>query len=171
MSKSYEMQGVIHSMGATTAYGNNGFTKREFVIKVTGPDENPSWPNYAAFELVKDKCALLDQYQVGQEVQIQFNINGRLWAGNGQGERCFTSLQAWRVAPAQAAQANQGFDEHFNQAPPQAQFDQRPQQAAPAQPQPVAAQPQHAGMQTANQAPMGQTFSSDNSAWDDDIPF
>ena len=34
MSKSYEVQGVLHSIGDTTEYGNNGFTKREFVMKL-----------------------------------------------------------------------------------------------------------------------------------------
>ncbi len=97
MSKSYETQGLIHSIGETTEYGNNGFTKREFVIKVTGEDENPTYPNYLALELIKDKCAIMDDYAVGDGIQVHFNLSGRLWAGNGKGEKCFTSLQAWRV--------------------------------------------------------------------------
>ena len=60
MSKSYEIQGVVHSIGATTEYGNNGFTKREFVIKVTGEGENSTYPNHVALELIKDKCSLMD---------------------------------------------------------------------------------------------------------------
>lgn len=100
MSKSYEVQGVLHSIGDTTEYGNNGFTKREFVMKLSGEDENPRYPNYVAMELIKDNCAMMDNYSVGDEVQAQFNLSGRLWSGNGQGEKCFTSLQAWRVTPA-----------------------------------------------------------------------
>lgn len=113
MSKSYEAQGTIHSIGATTEYGNNGFTKREFVLKLTGEDENPSYPNYIALELIKDKCALMDQFQPGQEIQVHFNISGRLWSGNGNGEKCFTSLQAWRVGPVETA---------TTQAPPPSSF-------------------------------------------------
>ncbi|CAA0113469.1 Uncharacterised protein [BD1-7 clade bacterium] len=101
MSKSYEVQGFVHSIGQTTEYGNNGFTKREFVIKVSGPDENPTYPNYVALELIKDKCALMDRFQMGQEVKVQFNMSGRLWTAPGKPERCFTSLQAWRVEDAQ----------------------------------------------------------------------
>ena len=44
MSKSFDTQGLIHSIGETIAYGNNGFTKREFVIKVTGDDETQTTP-------------------------------------------------------------------------------------------------------------------------------
>ncbi len=98
MSKSYEVQGVLHSIGDTAEYGNNGFTKREFVVKLTGEDENPRYPNYIALELIKDNCALMDNYNVGDEFQAHFNLSGRLWAGNGQGEKCFTSLQAWRIS-------------------------------------------------------------------------
>ena len=98
MSKSYEAQGVVHSVGQTTEYGNNGFTKREFVIQLTGPDENSNYPNYVALELIKDKCALMDNYNPGDEVQVTFNLSGRLWSSGGKPERCFTSLQAWKVS-------------------------------------------------------------------------
>ena len=108
MSKSFEVQGVIHSIGETQSFGQNGFTKREFVIKVTGEGENPAYPNYLALELLKDKCALMDQYQLGQEIIAHFNLSGRLWAAQGKPEKCFTSLQAWRI---------ESVDAGFNAAP------------------------------------------------------
>ena len=104
MSKTYEAQGLVHSIGATTEYGNNGFTKREFVLKLSGEGENAQYPNYIALELIKDKCAVMDKYNIGDEVIAHFNLSGRLWAGNGKGEKCFTSLQAWRVESAGAEQ-------------------------------------------------------------------
>ena len=122
MSKSFEVQGVLHSIGETTEYGGNGFTKREFVIKLTGEGENPTYPNYIALELIKDKCALMDNYNVGDEVSAQFNLSGRLWAGNGNGEKCFTSLQAWRIAAATADSSQ----DSFQQSSPQPVFDQSP---------------------------------------------
>ncbi len=103
MSTSYEAQGVIHSIGDTQEFGNNGFTKREFVIKVTGPDQNPSYPNHLAFELIKDRCSLIDSYAVGTELKVHFNLNGRLWQAPGKPERCFNALQAWRLEPLNAA--------------------------------------------------------------------
>ena len=103
MSKTFEAQGEIYSIGETTSYGQNGFTKREFVIKLTGDGENPDYPNYVALELIKDKCALMDQYQVGEEVNVHFNLSGRLWSQPGKPEKCFTSLQAWRVERASDA--------------------------------------------------------------------
>ena len=104
MSKSYEAQGIIHSIGETMEFGNNGFTKREFVIQLTGPDENSQYPNYIALELIKDKCALMDNYKIGSEIQVSFNLSGRLWASAGKPEKCFTSLQAWKVSAASDSQ-------------------------------------------------------------------
>ena len=104
MSKSYEAQGIIHSIGETMEFGNNGFTKREFVIQLTGPDENSQYPNYIALELIKDKCALMDNYKIGAEIQVSFNLSGRLWASAGKPEKCFTSLQAWKVSAASDSQ-------------------------------------------------------------------
>ena len=115
MSKSYEAQGVIHSIGDTTEYGSNGFTKREFVIKLTGEGENSSYPNYIALELIKDKCSLMDNSNIGDEINVHFNLSGRLWSGNGRPEKCFTSLQAWRVEQA----AN-----NTGQNPPTSSYDE-----------------------------------------------
>lgn len=97
MSRNFEAQGVIHSIDETRSYGANGFTKREFVIKLTGDGEKAEYPNYVALELLKDKCALMDQYRVGEEVKVTFNLSGRLWSKPGNPEKCFTSLQAWKV--------------------------------------------------------------------------
>lgn len=102
MSKSFEAQGILHSIDETKTYGQNGFTKREFVIKLTGEGENPKYPNYVAMELIKDKCALMDLFNIGDEVVVQFNLSGRLWSSPGKPEKCFTSLQAWRVERADA---------------------------------------------------------------------
>lgn len=92
-----EVQGIIHSIDETRTYGQNGFTKREFVIQLSGEGVNPTYPNYIALELIKDKCAILDAYQVGEEIKVSFNLTGRLWNAPGKPEKCFTSLQAWRI--------------------------------------------------------------------------
>lgn len=118
MSQSFEIQGEIHSIGETTEYGNNGFKKREFVIKLTGPGENSTYPNHVALELLKDNCALMDSYHLGDEIIAHFNLSGRLWAGNGKGEKCFTSLQAWRIQPAANASQPAHMPEYANQAMP-----------------------------------------------------
>lgn len=120
MSKSYEAQGTVHSIGQTTEYGSNGFTKREFVIQLTGPDENSQYPNHIALELIKDKCELMDNYKIGDEIQVTFNLSGRLWSGGGKPEKCFTSLQAWKVESVAGSDNQEAPPESWsdNGAPP-----------------------------------------------------
>jgi len=118
MSKSFEVQGLIHSIGDTTEYGQNGFTKREFVIKLTGEGENSDYPNYIVLELIKDKCAMMDSYEIGDEISAQFNLSGRLWTGNDRPEKCFISLQAWKIDSLGSAQTVNG------QEPPPGDYSQ-----------------------------------------------
>ena len=51
------------------------FKKREFVIS----DEGSQYPQEISFQLVQDKCDLIDPYQIGQEIKVNFNIRGRRW--------------------------------------------------------------------------------------------
>ena len=70
------------------------FRKREFVIEFR---ENPQYAEYIKFEFLQEKCDLLNDYKPGDEVEIQFNLKGRIWT-NPQGEKVyFNSLQAWRI--------------------------------------------------------------------------
>jgi hypothetical protein len=93
-----------------TAQVSASFRKREFVVEYA---ENPQYPEFIKFELIQDKCEQLDGFNVGQEINVAFNLKGRKWT-NPKGEVVyFNSLQAWRVsaandiaaAPAQGAPA------------------------------------------------------------------
>ncbi|MDO7873672.1 DUF3127 domain-containing protein [Hymenobacter sp. ASUV-10] len=70
------------------------FRKREFVVELQG-----QYPEHIKFQLVQDKCALLDNYQIGDEVKVTFALRGRGFNKNGQ-MIYFTNLEAWRVEPA-----------------------------------------------------------------------
>ncbi len=80
------------------------FQKREFVIEYV---ENPQYPEFLKFELIQDKCNLIDRYSVGQEVDVHFNLKGRKWTDpNGQ-DKYFNTLQAWRLVEPQAQSTTQ----------------------------------------------------------------
>lgn len=80
------------------------FKKREFVIT----DNSSQYPQHVSFQLTQDKCSLMDQYNVGDEIKVHFNLRGREWT-SPQGElKHFNTLEAWRLegsAGAMAAQA------------------------------------------------------------------
>ena len=97
------------------------FTKREFVLEVI--DNNPEYPELIKFEVIKDKCSLLDSFKVGQEVTIAYNVKGRKWTDQQGKDKYFNTLQAWKINAGQ----NQ-----MGQAPAPYQQPATPQIAAPA---------------------------------------
>lgn len=83
---------------------SDSFKKREFVVEYK---ENPQYPEYIKFELIQDKCDLLNNFQQGSYVEIYFNLKGRQWT-NPKGEKVyFNSLQAWRLEPVEGTERTQ----------------------------------------------------------------
>ncbi len=76
------------------------FRKREFVIEYA---ENPQYPEYVKFECVQDKCSILDEFSIGQEVNISFNLKGRKWTDPKGEVKYFNTIQAWRIEKADSS--------------------------------------------------------------------
>ena len=69
------------------------FKKREFVIT----DNSSQYPQHISFQLTQDKCNLIDQYNVGDELKIHFNLRGREWTSPKNEVKYFNTLEAWRI--------------------------------------------------------------------------
>lgn len=91
------------------------FQKRDFVLTT---DANTPYPQYVSFQVTQDKCTMLDQYNEGDELRVQFNLRGREWNGP-QGIRYFNTLEAWRIEKTggSAAPAASGGSASQNSAP------------------------------------------------------
>lgn len=90
----YEASGKIKMIGEVQKFPS-GFTKREFVV--TTADK---FPQDLKFETVKDKCAMLDSFRLGDEVQVNFDIRGNEYNG-----KYFVNLSCWKVQNASGADA------------------------------------------------------------------
>ena len=108
-----EVIGKIKLINETQTFGSNGFRKRELVVTT---DEQ--YPQMILIEFLQDKCDLLNNYQVGQDVKVSINLRGREWI-NPQGEaKYFNSVQGWRIENlAQAAPQNIPPADQFEPAP------------------------------------------------------
>lgn len=73
------------------------FQKREFVVEFA---ENPQYPEFIKFELIQANCEQLEKFNVGEEVNISFNLKGRKWTDKNGQVVYFNSLQAWRLEKA-----------------------------------------------------------------------
>jgi hypothetical protein len=98
--------GKVKFVGETVDVGASGFQKRELVVTT---DEQ--YPQHILINFVQDKCNLLANYKVGDNVNVSVNLRGREWI-NPQGEaKYFNDIQGWKIANIQPA---------YNAAPPAA---------------------------------------------------
>lgn len=89
---SLKIVGSIYKIGKTKNVSKTGeFFKREFAIKT-----EDKFPQLIKMELLKDKCSILDNFNVGQPVTVYFNLNGREWHKDGHAI-IFTTIQAWKI--------------------------------------------------------------------------
>jgi hypothetical protein len=90
------------------------FQKRDFVLAT---DLSTPYPQYVSFQVTQDKCTMLDSFNQGDEIKVQFNLRGREWNGP-QGIKYFNTLEAWRIEKVAAgqsstpAQSNSGMQEN-----------------------------------------------------------
>ena len=83
----YKAEGKLEKI-FDTEQKSASFQAREFVIEV----EDGQYPQMVKFQLVQDKCALVDDYSEGDRIEVEFDLRGREWNGT-----YFTNLQAWRI--------------------------------------------------------------------------
>jgi single-strand DNA-binding protein len=69
------------------------FTKREFVLELI----DGKYPQTVLFQCTGDRCGVLDQFQVGDEVRVEFNLRGREWKSPQGDVKYFNSLDVWRI--------------------------------------------------------------------------
>ncbi|WP_258104822.1 DUF3127 domain-containing protein [Marinoscillum sp. MHG1-6] len=70
------------------------FKKREFVVEYA---DNPQYPEFLKFELIQNNCQQLDSFNVGDKINVNFNLKGRKWTNQKGETNYFNSLQAWRL--------------------------------------------------------------------------
>lgn len=89
----FTLQGILKAKFAEQQVSEK-FKKRDFVVT----DNSTQYPQHVTFQLLQDKCGLIDAYQVGQEIKVSFNIRGREWADPKSGEtKYFNTIEAWRI--------------------------------------------------------------------------
>lgn len=84
------------------------FKKREFVLT----DNAASYPQTILFQLTQDRCSLIENAKLGDEITVHFQLKGREWK-NPQGEiKFFNSLDVFKIdLPSATTKTNQ---ESFN---------------------------------------------------------
>ena len=96
MSNKYEATGTLRAILDTQEISDT-FRKREFALEI--PDGNYS--QTVKFQVVNDKTEFLDQFKVGDEVTVHFNLRGREYTRRNDGQTdWWVNLDCWRMEPA-----------------------------------------------------------------------
>jgi single-strand DNA-binding protein len=88
--------------------GGKDFVKREFWLQLA--DEK--YPQTVPFELAGEKTDIIDAYQEGQEITVEFNLRGRIWQ-----DKCFGSLSAWRILKGGDGESTTSSTASYSSAP------------------------------------------------------
>jgi hypothetical protein len=85
------------------------FRKREFVIEKKESGGTAVFVDYIKFQLVQDKCDLINESFLNEEVKIWFNLKGNKWERDGR-LNYFTNLDAWKIEKI----STQGHDQNVS---------------------------------------------------------
>lgn len=88
-----ELKGKVHFIGKTVDVSDK-FKKREVVIEYI---ENPQYPEFIKLEANQDRCNLLDNVKVGDNIDASFNLKGREWVNKEGVKQYFNTLALWKI--------------------------------------------------------------------------
>jgi|TARA_B110000263_G_scaffold249063_1_gene265524 hypothetical protein len=88
------------------------FKKREFIIQ---DNKNPEYPEYIKVEVIQDKVSLLDNINIGDEINVLINIKGRKWEDKEGNIKYFNSIQGWKIESENLNLNQDNNDDNFNQ--------------------------------------------------------
>ena len=94
----YEIKGKL-IFKEDTQHISERFQKREFVIEVEN-EKNPQWNDFIKIQLIQDRCDLLENIALNENIKVYFNVRGRKWENKGQ-VSYFTNLEGLRIEKLQ----------------------------------------------------------------------
>lgn len=92
---SYEITGKLVAKFDTVQRTEN-FKTREFAIEKSEDINGRTITNYVKFQCIQDRTTMLDRFNIGDDIKVQFNIKGTKWNKNGT-DNYITNLDAWRI--------------------------------------------------------------------------
>jgi len=94
----FEITGKIIDISPVNQVSDK-FKKREFVIEKKESGTSAVFVDYIKFQLIQDKCDLINESYLNEEVKIWFNLKGNKWERDGK-INYFTNLDAWKIERA-----------------------------------------------------------------------
>lgn len=84
-------KGKLHLILATEQVTEK-FKKREFILEI-----GDQYKEFVKFQLVNDKCSLIEHFIEGQEVTVSYNLKGKPFKNKQGQDVYYTNLDAWKI--------------------------------------------------------------------------
>ena len=91
----FEISGKVIDISPVNQVSDK-FKKREFVIEKKESGGSAVFIDYIKFQLLQDKCDLINESFLNEEIKIWFNLKGNKWERDGK-INYFTNLDAWKI--------------------------------------------------------------------------
>ena len=104
---SFELTGTLVKKYDTKDISDK-FKKRDFVLEKKEVTNGFEFTDYIKFQLVRDKCSVIDPFNEGDILKVNFNLRGRKWEKNGE-ITYFTNLEAWKIEKLTSSQSDEAF--------------------------------------------------------------
>jgi hypothetical protein len=95
-----EVIGKIKVIGSIQQV-TDSYKKRELVVTTA-----EQYPQHILIEFGQDKCDLLNNYAIGDEVKVGINLRGREWVNPEGVSKYFNSVQGWKISKDAVDQQN-----------------------------------------------------------------
>lgn len=89
---SFKMSGVVKLVTPKVQVSEK-LSKRTIVVE----DVTSMYPQPIEFTLINDKCALVDNTKIGQQVEVSFNLKGREYHSPSGETKYFNTIEAWKI--------------------------------------------------------------------------
>ena len=86
-----KLEGKVHEISETQVITDK-FKKRDLCLYQGGDH-----PQHIGIQFTQDRCDLLSDLNVGDEITVSYNIKGRLWTNNNGVEKPLTNIDGWKI--------------------------------------------------------------------------
>jgi hypothetical protein len=106
----FEISGKVIDISPVNQVSDK-FRKREFVIEKKETGGAAVFIDYIKFQLLQDKCDLINESFLNEEIKIWFNLKGNKWERDGK-INYFTNLDAWKIEKISSQVRDQNIPSH-----------------------------------------------------------
>ena len=86
-----EISGKIKVINPTKEVSDT-FKKRELVVTT-----QEQYPQHILIDFIQDKCSILDNFNIGEDVSVSINIKGKEYTNKNGEVGYFNQLNGWKI--------------------------------------------------------------------------